>query len=103
MIFSENRSPLFGIIAAPRSARDAPPPPRGRPAPRSSRELHAPPVQGFRREPCGGKRALVALGDRDGEVLRPPPPEIHIDGAAALPHRQHLAFDQRELATIFED
>ena len=64
---------------------------------------HAPPGQRLRLETRGRKRALIALGDGDGEVLRPAPPEIHIDGAAALAHRQHLALDQREPAAALED
>src|SRR5579859_1900999 len=40
------------------------------------------------RQTCGLECALVALQSRDGEVLRPAPPEIDIDKAAALADRQ---------------
>src|SRR4051812_19223973 len=67
-----------------------------------SANSHAPPIEGLRRQPRGGKHALIALGDRDGEVLRPAPPEIHVDRAAAFAYRQHLAFHQRKPAALFQ-
>src|SRR6185436_18350841 len=63
----------------------------------------APPGERLRLETRGGKHALIALGDGDGEILRPAPPEIHIDGAAALAHRLDLALDQRKPAAALED
>src|SRR3954470_22891329 len=39
------------------------------------------------------KDALIATQDDDAESLRPARPEIHIYSAAALAHRQDLAFD----------
>src|SRR3954462_14371191 len=53
------------------------------------------------RQPGCGKHPLVALGDRDCEVLRPPASEIHIDRGAAFAHRQNPALDERELAALF--
>src|SRR6266436_5821200 len=44
----------------------------------------------------GRKYALMTLRNGDREILAPAPAEIHIDGAAALAHRHHLALDQRE-------
>src|SRR5829696_5676674 len=56
----------------------------------------APVLQGLRRQPGLGKDALLTFQDRDRERFRPPPAEIHIDGASALADRQHLAFYHRE-------
>ena len=42
--------------------------------------------------------ALIALRSRDGEVLRPAPPKVDVDRAAALAHRQHLPLNHRKMA-----
>src|SRR5947209_149012 len=64
---------------------------------------HPPAGKRLRHQTGGNKRALIALGDGDGEVFRPAPPEIHVDGPAALAHRDDLAFDQRKPAAALAD
>src|SRR5262249_19457174 len=46
------------------------------------------------------KAALIALGDGHHEIFRPAPAEIHEDGVAAFPDRQHLALDDGEAAAF---
>src|SRR5215203_5048355 len=53
-------------------------------------------LQCLRRQSGLRKHALMTFQDRDRERFRPAPAEIHIDGAAALADRQHLAFCDRE-------
>src|SRR5215510_6211798 len=64
---------------------------------------NAAPGKRFRLDSRRCESPLVAFRYRDGEILGPPLPEIHIDGAAALPHRQHLAFDDREPSAVGRD
>src|SRR5882762_4268488 len=51
----------------------------------------------------GRKYALMTLRNGDREILAPAAAEIHIDGAAALAHRHHLALDQREAPPFGRD
>src|SRR5207244_4017971 len=60
-------------------------------------------LQAFRLETLGGKAALVAFQNRDREILRPAPPEIHVDGCAAFADRQHPALDDGEATAIGRD
>src|SRR4051812_17311656 len=64
---------------------------------------NSPAAQRLRYQTCGSKRALIALGDRDGEVFRPAPPEIDVNRAAALAHRDDLALDQGKPAAALQD
>src|ERR1051325_3146074 len=64
---------------------------------------YPPAAQRLRHQTCGGKRALIALGDGDGEVFRPAPPEIYIDRAAAFAHRDDFALDQPKPAAALQD
>src|SRR5579883_2421127 len=56
----------------------------------------APSRERTHRETGRRKLTLVTFQNRNGEVLAPAPPEIHVDRAAALAHRHDLALDQRE-------
>ena len=71
-----------------RSAPAASPRSTGRRAPRSTRAPSRAGRAALRLQPGGRKAALVAFQNRDGEVLRPAPPEIDVDRAAAFAHRQ---------------
>src|SRR6202030_1346851 len=53
-------------------------------------------VERLRRQSGTRENTRVPLENRDGEVLRPTPPEIHIRNPAAFAHRRHLALHQRE-------
>src|SRR6185295_11534859 len=61
-----------------------------------SADTHHAAGQFLRLEAGRGKHALVALGDGDGEVLRPAPAEIDVNRPAALTYRKDLALDQSE-------
>jgi len=54
----------------------------------------------LRFEACRRKITLISLQDRNGEILGPAPSKIHVDGGAALAHREHSAFHQRKAALL---
>src|ERR1044072_177445 len=68
-----------------------------------SANSHPPAGERLRNQTRGSKDALMALGDRDGEVFRPAPSEIDIDRAAAFAPRDDPAFDQGEPAAALKD
>ena len=49
---------------------------------------------------CRRECALVSFRDRNCNILRPPPSEIHVDRGAAFAYGRHRAFDQRESASL---
>src|ERR1700730_12510605 len=65
--------------------------------------LDAPAGQVFWIDPRGDERALVPLRDGDGKVLRPAPPEIDIQHAAAFADRYHFSPYQGEASQFRHD
>src|ERR1700732_2257938 len=53
-------------------------------------------VERLRCQPGTRENTLLPLENRDGEVVRPPPPKTNIRTPAAFAHRRHLALHQRE-------
>src|SRR5262249_37643157 len=61
---------------------------------------HAPAGEPARAQPGLDKLTLVPFQNRNGEVLAPAPPEIDVNGAAALAHRHHFSLDQCEATPL---
>src|SRR5271163_2584667 len=65
--------------------------------------LDAPAGEVLRIDPSGDEGPLIPLQDGDGKVLRPAPPEVHIQHAAAFADRYHFSLDQREASPLRHD
>src|SRR5262249_15658344 len=64
---------------------------------------HAATLERSRRKPGGDEATLVSFRDGHRQPLRPSPPEIHVDDAAALADGPYFAFHHRETAALGDE